>query len=65
MKKLLILLLCIVIFSLVIFTACDNISKKEQEKFDQIALCLDAGDYEKALDLCNDLSTNIKRLDVQ
>ena len=56
MKKLLILLLCIVIFSLVIFTACDNISKKEQEKFDQIALCLDAGDYEKALDLCNDLS---------
>lgn len=56
MKKTIIALICIIFLSLLLFTACDGISKKEQEKFDQIVVCIDAGDYAQALALCNGLS---------
>lgn len=56
MKKTIIALICLIFLSLLLFTACDEISKKEQAKFDQIVLCIDAGDYTTALALCNDLS---------
>lgn len=56
MRKTIIVFICVIFLSLFIFTACDEITKKEQEKFDQIVVCIDAGDYTQALALCNGLS---------
>ncbi len=56
MKKTIATLICIILLSLLLFTACDETTKKEQEKFDQIVVCLEAGDYSQALALCNGLS---------